>query len=221
VLACAPQGVILGEECARAKPFPDPYLEGLKVLGLEPQQVVVFEDSPAGEGLLLERIGVLEHKCLGINHTCRALSSVSVSVWTGDVCVAFSMCTLVWLLSACAGLLHSIAEPWGMPVMPGCAYQSALTPVGPYAVAGACSGLRAAAAAGIPAVGITSGHPPEVLLAAGACATAADFAEVLQWVHAAGAAADGGSSSNGSAARQKGEVQGVQLVASCKAVDGQ
>lgn len=42
--------MILGEECARAKPFPDPYLAGLQVLGLEPQQVVVFEDSPAGEG---------------------------------------------------------------------------------------------------------------------------------------------------------------------------
>ena len=40
--------VILGEECARAKPFPDPYLEGLKVLGIAPSEALVFEDSLSG-----------------------------------------------------------------------------------------------------------------------------------------------------------------------------
>lgn len=44
------QAVILGEECTRAKPFPDPYLEGLDKLGLagEAHHALVVEDSPAG-----------------------------------------------------------------------------------------------------------------------------------------------------------------------------
>ena len=40
--------MILGEECARAKPFPDPYLEGLKFLGIAPSEALVFEDSLSG-----------------------------------------------------------------------------------------------------------------------------------------------------------------------------
>ena len=40
--------LVLGEECARAKPHPDPYLEGLRLLGLPPHGVIVVEDSPAG-----------------------------------------------------------------------------------------------------------------------------------------------------------------------------
>jgi HAD superfamily hydrolase (TIGR01509 family) len=40
--------MVLGEECTRAKPFPDPYLEALKALGLQPHEAIVVEDSPAG-----------------------------------------------------------------------------------------------------------------------------------------------------------------------------
>ncbi|KAG1673463.1 hypothetical protein FOA52_002229 [Chlamydomonas sp. UWO 241] len=40
--------VVLGEECVRAKPFPDPYLEGLRALGLDASHTLVLEDSPAG-----------------------------------------------------------------------------------------------------------------------------------------------------------------------------
>ena len=42
------KAVVHGEECARAKPFPDPYLEGMRLLGLEPEATLVVEDSPAG-----------------------------------------------------------------------------------------------------------------------------------------------------------------------------
>eukprot|EP00955_Chlamydomonas_euryale_P027695 292322-Chlamydomonas_euryale.AAC.10 len=42
------ESLVLGEECTRAKPFPDPYLEGLKKLGLDAQATLVVEDSPAG-----------------------------------------------------------------------------------------------------------------------------------------------------------------------------
>jgi hypothetical protein len=43
------QGLILGEECSRPKPFPDPYQEGLHLLGLQPHEALVIEDSPAGD----------------------------------------------------------------------------------------------------------------------------------------------------------------------------
>jgi HAD superfamily hydrolase (TIGR01509 family) len=42
------EAVVLGEECARAKPHPDPYLKGLEVLGLTADETIVIEDSPAG-----------------------------------------------------------------------------------------------------------------------------------------------------------------------------
>lgn len=45
------QGVVLGEDCAQAKPHPDPYLEGLRLLGLQPEDAsgcLVVEDSPSG-----------------------------------------------------------------------------------------------------------------------------------------------------------------------------
>jgi HAD superfamily hydrolase (TIGR01509 family) len=42
------EAVVLGEECERAKPHPDPYLKGLQLLGLQPHEAIVIEDSPAG-----------------------------------------------------------------------------------------------------------------------------------------------------------------------------
>ena len=41
--------LVIGTECARAKPFPDPYLEGMRLLGAtDPARCVAFEDSPTG-----------------------------------------------------------------------------------------------------------------------------------------------------------------------------
>lgn len=40
--------LIVGAECARAKPFPDPYLEALRRVGQPPARCVVFEDSRTG-----------------------------------------------------------------------------------------------------------------------------------------------------------------------------
>ncbi|XP_072964321.1 haloacid dehalogenase-like hydrolase domain-containing protein Sgpp [Typha angustifolia] len=40
--------VVVGNECERAKPFPDPYLKALKELGASPEHTFVFEDSASG-----------------------------------------------------------------------------------------------------------------------------------------------------------------------------
>ena len=41
-------GITFGEDLENTKPAPDPYTAGLKNLELEPEEVVVFEDSPSG-----------------------------------------------------------------------------------------------------------------------------------------------------------------------------
>ncbi|KAI5647568.1 hypothetical protein M9H77_33573 [Catharanthus roseus] len=40
--------LIIGSECERAKPFPDPYLKALQELGVSPEHAFVFEDSKSG-----------------------------------------------------------------------------------------------------------------------------------------------------------------------------
>merc|ERR1719313_2924773 len=42
------EDLVIGAECARAKPFADPYLEGMKRLGKKPEECIVFEDSRSG-----------------------------------------------------------------------------------------------------------------------------------------------------------------------------
>ncbi|KAL8500540.1 hypothetical protein ACS0TY_020214 [Phlomoides rotata] len=40
--------VVIGSECARVKPFPDPYLKALQELGISSDHTFVFEDSVSG-----------------------------------------------------------------------------------------------------------------------------------------------------------------------------
>lgn len=42
------EGLIIGEECERPKPFPEPYIAGMDLLGVTPKDCVVFEDSRSG-----------------------------------------------------------------------------------------------------------------------------------------------------------------------------
>merc|ERR1719161_2142658 len=42
------EDLVIGAECARAKPFGDPYLEGMKRLGKKAEECIVFEDSRSG-----------------------------------------------------------------------------------------------------------------------------------------------------------------------------
>lgn len=43
------QAIVVGEECIRAKPHPDPYLDAAKLLGLGIDEVFAVEDSPSGQ----------------------------------------------------------------------------------------------------------------------------------------------------------------------------
>lgn len=40
--------IVIGEECTRGKPAPDPYLEAMRQLGVAPDACIAFEDSPSG-----------------------------------------------------------------------------------------------------------------------------------------------------------------------------
>ena len=40
--------VVIGDECKRAKPFPDPYQKALHHFGIEPHEAFVIEDSTSG-----------------------------------------------------------------------------------------------------------------------------------------------------------------------------
>lgn len=40
--------MVIGYECPRAKPYPDPYIKGLSRLGLKAEDCVAFEDSVNG-----------------------------------------------------------------------------------------------------------------------------------------------------------------------------
>merc|ERR1711937_703212 len=42
------EDLVIGPECTRAKPFGDPYIEGMKRLGKKPEECIVFEDSRSG-----------------------------------------------------------------------------------------------------------------------------------------------------------------------------
>lgn len=40
--------LVIGAECSEAKPHPEPYLEGLRRVGVSASQAIAFEDSPSG-----------------------------------------------------------------------------------------------------------------------------------------------------------------------------
>ncbi|ANT61270.1 MULTISPECIES: HAD family phosphatase [unclassified Salipiger] len=40
--------LVIGDECARAKPDPEPYAVAMRAFGVPPQECIAFEDSPSG-----------------------------------------------------------------------------------------------------------------------------------------------------------------------------
>lgn len=47
-LANAFETVIIGEECTRGKPDPEPYMAAMRALNVPPHRAIAFEDSPSG-----------------------------------------------------------------------------------------------------------------------------------------------------------------------------
>lgn len=130
--------IILGDECTRPKPFPDPYLEGLKYLGayitlsfcVTPSRRV-FEDFP----LKLSRI----------SHPSSLLDYSLPSTTPNDIILSIT----------------------------------GVSPDNAIAVEDSPSGLKAAVRAGIPTVGILSGHDGSVLQEAGSCLLVQDYHELM------------------------------------------
>ena len=40
--------LVIGDECAHAKPHPEPYRAAMRGLGVDPSECLAFEDSPSG-----------------------------------------------------------------------------------------------------------------------------------------------------------------------------
>ena len=47
--------IILGENCKMPKPHPDPYLDAIKVLGVQRDEALICEDSPSGRPFTILR----------------------------------------------------------------------------------------------------------------------------------------------------------------------
>jgi len=57
--------IIIGNECTKPKPYPDPYLYAIKLLGTNENKCIIFEDSKPG---LLSALAVLPKNIVGVNN---------------------------------------------------------------------------------------------------------------------------------------------------------
>jgi HAD superfamily hydrolase (TIGR01509 family) len=57
--------IIIGNECAKPKPYPDPYLHAITLLGTTESKCIIFEDSKPG---LLSALTVLPKNIVGVNN---------------------------------------------------------------------------------------------------------------------------------------------------------
>ena len=77
--------IVVGAECKRAKPNPDPYLEGMRLLGVTPERCIVFEDSGSGvrAGVACGARAVVGLRSCMSDEQLRALgASTTVDDWT-------------------------------------------------------------------------------------------------------------------------------------------
>lgn len=142
------QAIVVGEECDRAKPHPDPYLDAAKLIGLGIDEVFAVEDSPSGTP----------------GHTNQAwdcASSGHLRLWEecrAALCSVY--CDAFWAFTP----LDIHAEVF-VPAL-------SLFPEKFTAIA---VGIQAAVAAEIPVIALTVGHPRAKLEAAGATHTLDDW----------------------------------------------
>ncbi len=70
------RAVVDGHQVARPKPWPDVYCKAARLLGAEPEDCIVFEDSAAG----VEAARNASARVVGIATTCRQLQGVDLMV---------------------------------------------------------------------------------------------------------------------------------------------
>jgi len=79
------EGLVIGAECTRAKPAPDPYVEGARQLGVQLADCLVFEDSRSGvrSGVAAEVCGVVGLRTSMTDAEMRSLGCVAtLADWT-------------------------------------------------------------------------------------------------------------------------------------------
>ena len=94
-----PDRIISGDQVKRGKPDPEPYCRGAKLLGVEPQDCLVFEDAPsgvrAGVAAGCRVLGVLgthaaeELRAAGAEWVVASLEGVAAKAESGKVMVEF------------------------------------------------------------------------------------------------------------------------------------
>ena len=63
--------IIIGNECNKPKPYPDPYLKAIELLKIIPNQCIIFEDSKSG---LLSAMNTFPRNVIGVdNNTNRPI----------------------------------------------------------------------------------------------------------------------------------------------------
>jgi HAD superfamily hydrolase (TIGR01509 family) len=70
------QAVVNGHEVEHPKPAPDLYLRVMSLLGVEPEECVIFEDSPSG----IQAANAAGARVIGVSVTGRALSGVEFTI---------------------------------------------------------------------------------------------------------------------------------------------
>lgn len=69
--------IIIGNECERPKPYPDPYMSAIQLLHTIPEQCIIFEDSKSG---ILSAKGVSPRCIVGVDNgtNCHILDELSI-----------------------------------------------------------------------------------------------------------------------------------------------
>ena len=78
------EGLVIGAECTQAKPAPDPYIEGMRQLGVGPEECLVFEDSRSGvrSGVAAGVTCVGLRSCLDDAQLIASGCAVTIADWT-------------------------------------------------------------------------------------------------------------------------------------------
>ena len=108
--------VILGEDCPRPKPNPDPYQRALELLKVLPHEAMIIEDSPSGDALrrCLQLLNMVQVLILASDMTKRGYTSVC---FEGGIhtYLSFMQPICLWGLR-----LHNFHKCPGLCVCQGC-----------------------------------------------------------------------------------------------------